>query len=109
MGDPQTVLIVVAVLAAIGGIATYSAGRSATRHATRGVREVTRLTAAAVRALTTAAVITGVQWWVVTHVTDTTVLVAVLAVPALFAGASVARLLAVTEIVHTTHRAGGRR
>jgi hypothetical protein len=102
----EQMMVALGALAVIGLLAVYGAGRGAARQATQGVREVTRLTANAVRTVTVAAVITGVQWLVVTHTTDPRVLVATLVVPAVFAGASVARLLAVTEVVH---RAGGRR
>lgn len=102
----QTALYVLGGLAAIGVLATWRSGRKSALRARRGVREVTRMTGNAVRTLATAAVIVGAQWLVIRFWPNTTALLIVLIVPALFAGAAVARLLAVTEIVTTTR--GGR-
>ncbi|MFL6144339.1 MAG: hypothetical protein ACJ72N_21060 [Labedaea sp.] len=101
-----TVLIVLGVLAVVGLLAAFTSGRRAARQAVKGVREVSRMTGMAFRTLVTTAVITGVQWAIVTNAHDTRVIVITLAVPALFAGASVARLLAVTEVVHSARRGG---
>jgi hypothetical protein len=107
-GQPQTVLIVLGVLTVLGALAAFASGRRAAKKAAKGVREVTRMTSMAFRTLVTAAVIVGVQWAIVSNATDTRVIVITLAVPALFAGASVARLLAVTEVVHSARRGGYR-
>jgi hypothetical protein len=107
-GHPiPTPLIVLGLLAVLGALAAFASGRRAAKHAVKGMREVTRMTGMAVRTLVTAAGITVVQWVLVTHAHDTRVILATLALPALFAGASIARLLAVTELVHSTR--GGRR
>lgn len=108
-GQPSTTLVVLGVLAVLGALAAFASGRRAARRAAKGVREVSRMTAMVFRTLVTAAVIVGVQWAIVTHHTDTRVILATLALPALFAGASVARLLAVTEVVHSARRGGGYR
>lgn len=96
--------IALGVLALVGMLAAFTSGRRAAKQAARGMREVTRMTGMAFRTLVTTAVITAVQWVIVTNTTDTTTVVITLAVPALFAGVSVARLLAVTEVVHSTRR-----
>jgi hypothetical protein len=57
--------------------------------------------------LIAAAVLTGVQWAVVTAVSDRWTVLAVLGVPALFAGRTVARLMADTTTAF--HRSGGGR
>jgi hypothetical protein len=106
-GQSSTLLVVLGALALIGLISAITSGRRATKHAAKGVREVTRMTSNAARTLVTAAVMTLVQWLIVTHTSDTTTVLVTLGVPALFAGASVARLFAVTEVIHSTR--GGRR
>ncbi|NKQ54414.1 hypothetical protein HFP15_16145 [Amycolatopsis sp. K13G38] len=98
----HTVLYVLGTLAVIGLFATWRSGRKSALKARKGVREVTRMTGNALRTLLTAAVIVGLQWLVITFWHNTTVLFIALIVPALFAGAAVARLLVVTEIVTTT-------
>lgn len=100
------VVAVLAGLALVGLFAVWNAGRKSVHRAHRGVREVTRMTGNAVRTLLTAALIVAVQWFVTAHVDNATVTAVVLIVPALFAGASVARLLAVTEVVSTTRGRG---
>ncbi|GAB3008603.1 hypothetical protein GCM10017788_51970 [Amycolatopsis acidiphila] len=95
------VLYVLAGLAVVGLFATWRSGRKSALRARNGVREVTRMTGNAVRTLVTAALIVGVQWLVIRFWNNTTALFIVLIVPAMFAGAAVARLLAVTEIVTT--------
>jgi hypothetical protein len=62
-----------------------------------------------VRALGTAAVIVGVQWAVVFFTSDPRAWGVALGVPALFAGAAIARLFPVTEIIHTPPQRRGRR
>jgi TRAP-type C4-dicarboxylate transport system permease large subunit len=98
----QRTSYVLAGLALIGVVAVWNSGRKSARKARKGVREVTRMTGNALRTLVTAAVICGVQWAAITWLDSAVVNGVVLAVPALLAGAAVARLLAVTEIVITT-------
>ncbi|WP_143229852.1 hypothetical protein [Actinophytocola xanthii] len=72
------------------------------------MREITRMGTSVGRALAAAALIVAVQWLVMTMVTDWRWQLGFLAVPALFAGASVARLLADHDVV-SMRRGGGRR
>ncbi|PXY17085.1 hypothetical protein BAY59_36530 [Prauserella coralliicola] len=102
----STPLWVLGGLALVGAFALYQSGRKSARRAGHGVREVTRLAANAVRTLVTAAVLVAVQWVVIDRVDHPAATAVVLIVPGLLAGASVARLLAVTEIVHTTRGRG---
>jgi hypothetical protein len=96
------------VLAGLGLLSVWTSGARTGRNAERAVREVTRLTGTAGRTLVTAAVIVGVQWAVIATTSNPIALGAALGVPALFAGVTVARLVAVTEVVRTVPR-GGRR
>ncbi|GAB3910971.1 hypothetical protein GCM10029964_115810 [Kibdelosporangium lantanae] len=105
--NQQTLLLMLGGLALLGVVSAVVSGRRATKRAARGVREVTRMTGNAVRTLVTAAVVTVVQWLIVTHTSDTTTVLVTLAFPALFAGLSVARLFAVTQVIYSTK--GGRR
>ena len=59
-----------------------------------------------IRALSTAAVIVGMQWSVVLFTTDPRAWAVALGVPALFAGSVIARLFSLTELLHdpTHHR-----
>jgi hypothetical protein len=100
-------LAALAGLALLGLIAVWNSGRKSVRKAHIGVREVTRRDSTAGRALGTAVVIVGIQWAVVATVADPTATAVVLGVPALFAGASVARLFAVREVAPASK--GGRR
>ncbi|MCA1695336.1 MAG: hypothetical protein LC749_11720 [Actinobacteria bacterium] len=61
------------------------------------------------RALGCTAVIVAIQWAVVSLSTDPRAWGVALGVPALFAGATVARMFSVTEILHSTGHRGGRR
>ncbi|MQA62367.1 MAG: hypothetical protein GEU86_12905 [Actinophytocola sp.] len=101
-------LIGIAVLAGIGLLATLSAGRRHARRSLDGVRQVTRVGGAALRTLGITAAIVAAQWLVAARFADnTTVLLTVLVIPALFAGASIARLLTVTEVAHPAGGRGG--
>lgn len=100
------------VLAGIGLVSIWTSGARTGRKAERAVREVTRMGGTAVRTAVTAAVIVGVQWAVLTLTTSPTAWAVALGLPALFAGTTVARLLAVTEVIRTIPRharPGGRR
>jgi hypothetical protein len=101
------VLLVLGGLAMVGLFSVWRAGRTSAAKAHKGVREVTRMTGNAVRTLVTAGLISAVQWAVITWWHNPTVLAIALIVPALFAGAAVARLLAVTEVITSTR--GGHR
>jgi hypothetical protein len=72
------------------------------------VREITRMTNTALYTVVATVVIVAVQWLVVTMVEDWRWRLGVLVVPALFAGASVARLWVDHDIV-SLRRGGGHR
>lgn len=108
MSQNPTVMLILAGLAALGVLFGLSASRRAARKAAKGVREVNRLTAMAFRTVLFAAVITGVQWLVTHYATDPRVIVPTLAVPALVAAFQLARMFAVTEVVHSSRQGGHR-
>lgn len=101
------VIAVLGGLALVGVFAVWNSGRKSVKKAGKGVREVTRMTGTAFRTLITAVVIVAVQWFVIAKVDQPTATWVVLTVPAVFAGATIARLMAVTEVIHTTR--GGHR
>src|SRR4051794_28001355 len=108
----EQLTIGLAVLAGLGLVLLWVSGARAGRHAERRIREVTRVSGAAVQAVVTAAILAGLQWAAVTWSRHPAVWAVTLGVPALFAGVSLARLLAVTEIVRPLPRrgrGGGRR
>jgi hypothetical protein len=92
-------LIALAVLAGIGVLAALTYAMSATHRAARGLRQATSAVSSLVRTLVAAAVITGIQWAIAANVHDWRVLLAVLGVPALLAGRTLARMFAVAEFV----------
>jgi hypothetical protein len=91
------------VLAGLGMVMVWSSGARAGRRSERAVREVTRVGGALTRTVVTAGVITGAQWAVVSLTGSPTAWAVALGLPALFAGATVARLLAVTQVIRTVH------
>lgn len=95
---PETMTIGLLVLTALGLI---SFGAKTGVKAARGAREVTRIGGSAGRTLLTAGVIVGVQWAVITLTTSPLAWGVALGVPALFAGVTVARLLAVTTVIRS--------
>ncbi|MGH3754887.1 MAG: hypothetical protein ACRDRP_19755 [Pseudonocardiaceae bacterium] len=105
--DP--VLVVVVALAGLGVLAAFRGGARGAYKVARHTQEVTRMGGNLARALGTAAVIVGVQWAVVTFTADPRAWGVALGVPALFAGAAIARMFSITEIVHTPTHRGGRR
>ncbi|MCE7009336.1 hypothetical protein LWC34_41960 [Kibdelosporangium philippinense] len=100
-------VIGLAVLALVGLLALRRTGKNKAATAALQVREVTRMGGTFVRTLFISGVIVAVQAAVWTFSTDTTARVVALAVPALLAGVTVARLFAVTTVVHT--KKGGHR
>lgn len=89
-------------------LTVWASGRRSGRRSVKGVREITRAGGTALRSVVIGAVIVGAQW-IVLRFGDTTATLVALAIPALLAGVTVGRLFAVTEVVHTTRRGGGRR
>ncbi|MDQ3763357.1 MAG: hypothetical protein M3460_17535 [Actinomycetota bacterium] len=101
------VLVVVMALAGLGVLAAFRSGARSTYQVARHTQEVTQMGGNLVRALGIAAVIVAMQWAVVLFTSDPRAWAVALGVPALFAGAAIARLFSVTEIIHTpTHRRG---
>lgn len=72
------------------------------------MREITRMGSTVLHTIVATFVIIGVQWLVITMVHDWRWRLGVLVIPALAAGASVARLLADYDVV-SVRRGGGRR
>lgn len=105
--DP--VLVVVVALAGLGLLAAFRSGARSAYRIARHTQEVTRMGGNLGRALGSTVVIIGVQWAVVSLTTDPRAWGVALGVPALFAGAAIARMFSVTEILHTTDRKRGRR
>ncbi|WP_020664079.1 hypothetical protein [Amycolatopsis benzoatilytica] len=101
-------LMVLGGLALVGVFSVWRAGRKSAARSMKGVREVTRMTGNTLRLILATLVIAGAQWLVVVKIGNTTATWIVLIVPALLASATIVRLMAITEVVHTT-RGGGRR
>jgi hypothetical protein len=109
-----TVVVALVLLAVLGVVHIWTTGVRAGRKVERQVREVTRLGRVAAGAAITAALIAVIQWAVVTNTSPNAAWVLVLGAPALLAGVTVGRLLAVTTVHRTGHgqhprRAGVRR
>jgi hypothetical protein len=95
------VLIVALTLAGLGMLAAFRSGHRLARHS----QEVTRMGGNLLRALGIAAFIVAVQWAVVLFTSDARAWGVALGIPALFAGAAIARMFSVTEIIHSpTHQ-----
>ena len=105
--DP--VLIVVVALAGLGLLAAFRSGARGAYRVARHTQEVTRMGGNLGRALGTTVVIVAIQWAVVSLTTDPRAWGVALGVPALFAGAAIARMFSVTEILHNADHRGGRR
>jgi hypothetical protein len=78
------------------------------RAAADATRAGARVLSLAGRVLVTAALIVGVQWLVITYITNKWVVLTVLGLPALFAAHTLTRALTVTTM-DTPRRRGGRR
>jgi hypothetical protein len=99
------VLVVVVALAGLGVLAAFRSGARSAYQVARHTQEVTRMGGNLTRALGTTAVIVAMQWAVVSLTSDPRAWGVALGVPGLFAGASIARLFSVTEIIHhPTHK-----
>lgn len=102
----------VEILAALSGlialVMVWRASARATRRATEAARASVRLMSLAGRVVVTAAAIVGVQWIVITHPGNTTLLLAVLGVPALFASYTLTKALTVTTMDVPQQRKGRR-
>jgi hypothetical protein len=101
----SAVLVVVVALAGLGILAAFRSGARSGHHLARHSQEVTRMSGNLLRALGTAAVIVAVQWAVVWFTSDARAWGVALGIPGLFAGAAIARMFSVTEIIHPpTHQ-----
>ena len=110
MNQTQVVLVGLVVLAGLGVLAAFRSGARGAYRVARQTQEITRMGGNLGRALGTAVVIVGVQWSVVSLTTDPRAWGVVFGVPALFAGAAIARMFSVTELAHPQPaRRGGRR
>lgn len=103
--EPMTVGLV--VLAALGLLYIWTSGARAQHKLDRQVRQATRAAGTAMRALVIGLVIGGVQWAILARADSAATWAAVLGVPALLAGVTVARMFETTTIVRTMP--GGRR
>lgn len=95
------VLAVLGGLALIGLVALVRHLRRTATRARHGMYTVSQAGGVALRALATAVAIVAVQWGVIATVANPLATATVLAVPALFAGASIARLLTTTDVAAT--------
>jgi hypothetical protein len=103
-------LIVLIVLAGLGSIVAFRSGARGAYKVAKQTEQVTRMGGNLARALGTGAVIVAIQWAVVALSTDPRAWGVALGVPALFAGAAIARMFSVTELAHPQHsHKGGRR
>jgi uncharacterized membrane protein YgdD (TMEM256/DUF423 family) len=105
----DALLVGLAVLAGLGVIAAFRSGARSAYRVARQTQQVTRMGGNLIRALSTAAVIVGMQWAVVSLTSDPRAWAVALGVPALFAGSVIARLFSVTELLHDPTHQGGRR
>jgi hypothetical protein len=94
------VLVLLSALAGIGALAAFRSGARGGYKVARQTQEVTRMGGTLMRALATGGVIVTVQWGVLASTSDPRAWGVVLGLPAVFAGATVARMFAVTELVH---------
>jgi hypothetical protein len=105
MNQTPSVLVVVLALAGVGILAAFRSGARSGHRLARRSQEVTRMGGNLLRALGIAAFIVAVQWVVVWFTSDARAWGVVLGIPALFAGAAIARMFSVTEIIHPpTHQ-----
>jgi hypothetical protein len=102
-------LVVLVMLAGLGALVAFRSGARSAYRVARHTQEVTRMGGNLGRALGSAVVIVAIQWSVISLTPDPRAWGVALGVPALFAGAAVARMFSVTEILHTTSHRGGRR
>ncbi|MGH3547295.1 MAG: hypothetical protein ACRDQU_04045 [Pseudonocardiaceae bacterium] len=105
----DSLLVVFVALAGVGALVAFRGGSRSGYRVARHSQQVTRMGGNLGRALGTGVVIVGVQWAVVSFTTDPRAWGVVFGVPALFAGAAIARLFSVTELLHAPERKGGRR
>lgn len=103
---PVEILAGLGVVIAV--VVIWRASAHAARRAANTARASVRLMSLTGRVALTAALIVGVQWIVITHPGNTTLLVVVLGLPALLASYTLTKALTVTTM-DTPHRRSGRR
>ncbi|MFI7116876.1 hypothetical protein [Amycolatopsis sp. NPDC049868] len=104
---PTQILAGIGVLLALFVVWRFGARKA--RRAADAARASARMVSLAGRVLFTGAAFTGVQWLVITHPGNPTLLIVVLGVPNLIAAHVLTRALTVTSLDATNHRGGGRR
>ncbi|MGH3711490.1 MAG: hypothetical protein ACRDRQ_26070 [Pseudonocardiaceae bacterium] len=105
----DALLVVLVALAGLGALVAFRSGARSAYKVARHSQEVTRMGGNLGRALGTAAVIVAVQWAVVLFTSDARAWGVALGIPGLFAGAAIARMFSVTEIIHPPTRKRDRR
>ena len=104
---PTQILAGVGVLLVLFMVWRWSARKA--RRAADAARASSRVVSLAGRVLFTGTSFVGVQWLVITHEHNPTLVLVVLGVPDLIAAHVLTRVLTVTSIDTTTHRRGGGR
>ncbi|WP_410662951.1 hypothetical protein [Amycolatopsis sp. lyj-84] len=104
---PTQILAGIGILLALFVVWRFGARKA--RRAADAARASARVVSLAGRVLFTGAAFTGVQWLVITHPGNPTLLIVVLGVPNLVAAHVLTRALTVTSLDTTNHRGGGRR
>src|SRR5947209_15961523 len=94
-------LVVLTALAGLGALYAFRSGARGAYRVARQTQEVTRMSGNLGRALGSGVVIVAAQWAVVSWTADPRAWAVGLGVSALFAGASVARMFSVTELVRS--------
>lgn len=97
------------VLALVGVLVAFRSGARTGSRVTRQSRQVSRMGATLTRSLLIGGVIAGVQWAVIVTTPDPVAWGVVLGVPAVLAGAALARVFVVTTLDHEQHGRGARR
>jgi hypothetical protein len=104
---PAQMLTGIGVLLVLFAVSRFGARKA--RRAADAARASARVVSLAGRVLFTGAAFTGVQWLVITHPGNPTLLLVVLGVPDLIAAHVLTRALTVTSMDTTRRHGGGRR
>ena len=104
---PTQIFAGIGVLLALFIVWRFGARKA--RRAADAARASARVVSLAGRVLFTGAAFTGVQWLVITHPGNPTLLLVVLGVPDLIAAHVLTRALTVTSLDTTSRKGGGRR
>ncbi|MFJ1766496.1 hypothetical protein ACIOD2_39635 [Amycolatopsis sp. NPDC088138] len=104
---PAQILAGIGVLLVLFAVSRFGARKA--RRAADAARASARVVSLAGRVLFTGAAFTGIQWLVITHPGNPTLLLVVLGVPDLIAAHVLTRALTVTSMDTTRRHGGGRR